>query len=110
LIGHHPIYSVGPHGNEPDLIGQLLPILTKNHVQAYLCGHSHDLQHIQHNNIDFIVTGAGTENLGVQLSPDALFYDKTHTGFADMAVSRDSLTLRFLASDGTVLYQSKRTR
>lgn len=110
VIGHHPIYSVGPHGNEPDLISQLLPILTKNHVQAYLCGHSHDLQHIQQAGIDYVVTGAGTENLGVQLSANALFYDKTHTGFAEMAISRDSLHLRFIGSDGQVLYQMQRAK
>ena len=110
VIGHHPIYSVGPHSSEPDLINQVLPILTKNHVQAYLCGHSHDMQHIQNDTgIDYIVSGAGTENLGVKLSP-ALFYDKTHTGFADLAVSKDSLTLRFISSGGAVLYQAKRSR
>ena len=48
VIGHHPIYSGGfGHGNKEELINQLKPILEKNKVQMYFCGHSHSSQYIK---------------------------------------------------------------
>jgi len=45
VMGHHPIYSGGEHGDTPELIERFLPLLKRHGVSVYLNGHDHDLQH-----------------------------------------------------------------
>jgi acid phosphatase len=60
VFGHHPIFSGGKHGDSDDLIVNLLPILKRHGVQAYVCGHDHDMQHIHKAGMHFIATGCGS--------------------------------------------------
>ena len=45
VFGHHPVYSAALRGGTPELISRLVPLLEKYKVQAYICGHDHNLQH-----------------------------------------------------------------
>jgi hypothetical protein len=38
-VSHYPIYSGGSNGNNDILISQVLPLLEKYNVDAYLSGH-----------------------------------------------------------------------
>jgi tartrate-resistant acid phosphatase type 5 len=42
-MGHHPVYSDGPHGDHPVLARDWDPLFRKYKVDAYLAGHDHDL-------------------------------------------------------------------
>ena len=64
VFGHHPIYSANPtHGNTPEMIAKVKPLLDKYNVNFYFCGHDHDFQHLRApgSNVDYIVTGTGSE-------------------------------------------------
>lgn len=61
VCGHYPIFSNGNHGNNIEMIKNVLPILCKNNVDMYLSGHDHSMQHIKKYNIDFYVLGSGSE-------------------------------------------------
>jgi tartrate-resistant acid phosphatase type 5 len=61
-FGHHPIYSVGPHGGAKGL-GDLDDILNHYGVAAYVCGHDHCLYHIQKERMHYICSGAGSQVL-----------------------------------------------
>ena len=48
-VGHHTIYSSGIHGignhrDQRHLRADLLPILLREHVDLYICGHDHDAE------------------------------------------------------------------
>ncbi|XP_050401962.2 tartrate-resistant acid phosphatase type 5 [Patella vulgata] len=63
VAGHFPVYSVAEHGPTDCLVDRLLPMLYKFNVTAYLCGHDHNLQHLQTTSsakttMNFIVTGS----------------------------------------------------
>uniref|UniRef100_A0A7E4VGM6 Tartrate-resistant acid phosphatase type 5 n=1 Tax=Panagrellus redivivus TaxID=6233 RepID=A0A7E4VGM6_PANRE len=66
VVGHYPIYSACEHGPNTCLLGRLDPLLRRYGVTAYLCGHDHDLQMLQHtNNSDgtslmYVLSGAGS--------------------------------------------------
>lgn len=59
VFGHHTIYSRGTeHGNTPELVTLVKPILERHGVQAYINGREHDLQRIHLGGIDYICAGA----------------------------------------------------
>lgn len=43
VFGHHPVYSVGAHGNTPELIQHYKPLFKQTHTNFYICGHDHSL-------------------------------------------------------------------
>ncbi len=63
VSAHHPVYSGGEHGDTPELIEQVKPILVKNNVNLYLCGHDHDMQHIANpeSKVNYFVAGTGSK-------------------------------------------------
>ncbi|KFM74008.1 Tartrate-resistant acid phosphatase type 5, partial [Stegodyphus mimosarum] len=58
VCGHYPVYSIGSHGNTNCLVKYLKPLLEKYNVSAYLSGHEHNMQHIQVQGIDYIISGS----------------------------------------------------
>ena len=48
VMGHHPVFSAGGHGNTKELVKFLLPLFEEYGVQMYICGHDHQLQTIAH--------------------------------------------------------------
>ncbi|EDO35960.1 predicted protein, partial [Nematostella vectensis] len=61
VAGHHPVFSVGPHGSTKCLRSRLVPLLRKYKVSAYLSGHDHNLQHIKatDSTVHYFVSGNG---------------------------------------------------
>jgi len=47
VMGHHPVYSDGKHGDHPVLVRDWDPLFRKYKVDLYLAGHDHDLQHLE---------------------------------------------------------------
>src|SRR5258707_8910628 len=71
VFGHHPIYSSGgAHGNQPELIQHVLPLIEKHGVQAYFAGHDHDLEHLVSGKLNFIISGGGFEHREFNKVPD----------------------------------------
>lgn len=69
VVGHHTIFSAGPHGNPPDfftrnLRAAMLPLFQRYAVDLYICGHDHDaeligsLQH-RRGQTEYLVAGNG---------------------------------------------------
>lgn len=60
VFGHYPIFSCGvTHGNTPELMETVLPLLLKHNVRLYLSGHDHNLQLLKYKGLFCIVNGAG---------------------------------------------------
>jgi tartrate-resistant acid phosphatase type 5 len=112
VVGHHPIYSGGgEHFNTPELVTGLMPMLNKYKVQAYICGHEHNLQHLKPagSYVDYIISGGG----GDVTTPDSIAgtrYQKATAGFTDIAIRNDSLFLQFIDRGGDIIYQYARAR
>lgn len=47
VIGHHTIYSAGRYASSYNLREDIQPLLEQYHADMYLCGHEHNLQHVQ---------------------------------------------------------------
>lgn len=46
VAGHYPIVSPGKHGDNSELVQNLLPLLVKYKVNVYYCGHDHINAHM----------------------------------------------------------------
>lgn len=106
VVGHHPIYSVGVHGSEPDMKRVFEPRFEKYNVTLYVAGHDHSLQslHRQGSPLRHFISGGGSEQTSVKLDPSITRFAKASAGFMLVANHRDTLNLYFIDSEGKVIY------
>ncbi|MEP9401678.1 tartrate-resistant acid phosphatase type 5 family protein [Sphingomonas sp. VNH70] len=106
VTGHHPIRSGGSgHGDQPEIIARVLPILKRHGVQAYIAGHDHDLQHIRRDGIDMIQCGGGMEARPVAPVEGTRFC-KAAAGFGMVQVAGDLLSFDLRDERGASLYSA----
>jgi 3',5'-cyclic AMP phosphodiesterase CpdA len=108
VLGHHPIFSNGPHGDHKVLVAEWEPLLREHKAHLYLAGHDHDLQHLEFEDhpTSFVSSGAGGAdlyNLKIAESARGPFADKVY-GFTHLEVAPKQLTLRHIDADGKVLH------
>lgn len=109
-VGHHPVFTAGAHGNTPELVARLLPLLTRYNVDAYLCGHDHLLNHlVGPNGTDFVLTGAGSRvrESGVA-SPETTFMWE-RSGFTLHSVNLTHVSHSYVdGATGDTVYELQR--
>lgn len=109
VVGHHPVYSGGQHGDTQELIARLAPLLERRGVQAYLNGHDHDQQDIQIGKVRYLTTGAGAKTRPSDARAGAAF-NSDRPGFLAVQLDRASLRYSFWDFGGAVLHQSQIVR
>lgn len=106
VAGHHTVFSGGStHGDTPDLIARLLPLLRRHGVTAYVNGHDHDLQHIVRDGLHFICSGAGSEARPVNPISGTRFC-MARSGFAILSFDEGVLGLEFRDYTGASAYKA----
>ena len=107
VFGHHTVFSGGStHGDTPDLIARLLPIVKARGVSAYINGHDHDLQHIVRDGLNVVCTGAGSEIRPVTAVAGTQFC-VARSGFSIISLSGSRLHLEFRDYTGATLYRAE---
>ncbi|KAI4302125.1 hypothetical protein MLD38_037909 [Melastoma candidum] len=109
VVGHHTIKSAGEHGNTRELGALLLPILQANHVDLYINGHDHCLQHIStvDSSIQFLTSGGGSKSWrGIVGWPNPkelkFYYDGQ--GFMTLEMSPIDIRAVFYDIHGNILH------
>lgn len=103
VVGHHPLYSAGKHGNDSLLTSMLRPILEGRGVQLYLAGHDHNLQYLETEDLDQVVTGGGSRLRKVGANRLAVFAI-TRPGFALVSLAAEQILVQFVDHRGNILY------
>ena len=104
--GHHPIHSAGHHGDTPDLVRRLLPVL-RGRADVYLCGHDHDLQELAaEGGLHFFVAGGGGAETRPLHQDKRTVFGRAEHGFAVLEADRDSFSVTFIDGDGATLHRS----
>lgn len=117
--GHFPVYSIAEHGPTKCLVDQLLPMLYKYKANGHMCGHDHNLQHLQSSKdgitLDFVLSGAANfidSSLAHQGSVP-VGTSKFHWadllglgGFVFAEATEKNMTLTYMEAAGKILYQS----
>jgi tartrate-resistant acid phosphatase type 5 len=104
VLGHHPLYSGGEHGDNETLQYLLEPIFTKYKVDFYLCGHDHDLELLKPiHGVTYVVSGAGSKHRDVRWRENTRFAE-TNLGFVFFRISANESVVEFLNRSGSVQY------
>lgn len=106
VIGHHPIYSGGEHGDSPELIKHILPLLQEYGVQAYFNGHDHDLQHLMAGDINLFISGAGSQVRPTRKTTHTKFA-KSSSGITAVSLGADAMDIRMIDNKGASLYTTR---
>jgi 3',5'-cyclic AMP phosphodiesterase CpdA len=107
VFGHHPLYSSGRHGGDPELVAKLSPLFEKHTVSLYLCGHDHCYERFAPiNGTTYIVNGGGGAPLyAVGKSPQTAFSSSQHS-FMTFDVHEDRIVANAISTDGRVFDQA----
>jgi tartrate-resistant acid phosphatase type 5 len=113
VLAHHPVYSDGPHGDHPVLIREWDPLFRKYHVDLYMAGHDHDLQHLEfegHPTSFFLSGGGGADLYSLKVDPSQRGpYAQKVYGFSHISVTARKMTLRHLDQNGNIVHAFTRT-
>ncbi|XP_065058890.1 tartrate-resistant acid phosphatase type 5-like [Rhopilema esculentum] len=115
--GHYPVWSIGHHGPTSQLVEQLKPMLEKYKVNAYICGHDHNLQSIKESDSEVLYHVIGNANFldprttHESSVPDgsSKFFYADNGGFAAVTVNDFKMVFQFVNSQGRVVYESTST-
>lgn len=109
VMAHHPLYSNGDHGDTRPLIEAWEPLFQEHRVHAYLCGHDHDLQHLEFEGrfTSHVLSGGGGAQTR-KLEKDKkrpMPYGKDVHGFTHLAVGLERMIFSHHAADGRLLHR-----
>jgi acid phosphatase len=105
VIGHHPVFSGGEHGDTLSLAERLAPLLERRGVHAYLNGHDHDLQHVEVRKVAYLTTGSGSKVRPTAARAGTVFCSDS-PGFLAVQADRARLRFSFWSASGAVLHEA----
>lgn len=107
VIGHHPVYADTKKSDTErlDMQKRLDPILRKNKVDIYFCGHIHNFQHIKMpaSPVNYVVNSAGSLARKVK-SVEGTQYCSPDPGFTVCSVDKNTLSFYFINHKGESIY------
>ena len=104
VVGHHPIYSSGLYGNDPDLRARLTPIMRRFGVQLYINGHEHNYERSRSlDGITYLIVGGGGASLRPVLATAQSARVASVFSFAEIEVGPDALQLAAWDRDGRLI-------
>ncbi|XP_065196123.1 uncharacterized protein LOC135827547 [Sycon ciliatum] len=110
-VGHHPIVSHAGNtlyksssGVSMDLVQD---VLSKHGVQMYFCGHVHDLEHLNQQNMDYFISGGG--GFGKVYESDSEMVEKLQflskdAGFMVVNVDDTKMQASYINTKGEHIY------
>jgi len=107
VVGHHPVISIDKkHGDTPELIEKLNPLLKKYKVDLYFSGHIHNFQHLRvsGSDLDYVITSSGSLARPA-FSNDSTRFSSPDEGFTVCSVTHHRFEIRFVNYKGKTIYQ-----
>lgn len=106
VVGHHPVYSDGKHRDTKELVEHLGPLLEKHGVHLYLCGHDHDLQHLELESLktSFVISGGGGAAIYKSTTIRQGSKVLEEHGFTHLSVTDKVMTLRHINKKGKIVH------
>ena len=109
---HHPLFSNGGHGDNAILQNDWGRLFVQYNVDFYICGHDHDLQHLQIANwfTSFVLVGGGGAGLAAMRHDDRGPLSRLTHGFGSLDFTDAACTVKYLTADDKILHEFTRTK
>jgi len=105
VFGHHPIYTCGMRKNQRQFMRKFEGLFNETHVDAYFCGHEHDLQvHKPIGTVTYFVSGGGGNKRAIQTPFDFTRFAQSSLGFMVVEILNGKMTVTSYNENGQVLY------
>ncbi len=105
VFGHHPIYTCGMRKNQIQFMRKFEGLFNETHVDAYFCGHEHDLQvHKPSGTVTYFVSGGGGNKRAIQTPFDFTHFAQSSLGFMVVEILNGKMTVTTYNENGQVLY------
>ena len=110
-MGHHPLYTATEKRRESydtrATRNSLKSVLDKHQVDAYLCGHDHDLQHLKpEGKTHYFVSGSASEKTPIGTLPISKLALSDY-GFMVFSATANKLYVQVVTEDGKVVYNTE---
>ena len=114
VIGHHPMYSGGKRKDSQDtkdIEATFAPIFDQYKVDAYLCGHEHDLQVIKPKGrfTTQFLSGAGSE-IRPTGNREGTLFALSEGGFMTFSITPKLLVAQLVNAQGKIVYTQELTK
>jgi tartrate-resistant acid phosphatase type 5 len=110
VFGHHPVFTGGGRMLAKETVEMknlFKPIFEKYRVNAYICGHDHNLQYIKPPGFTYyFVSGAGSELSRTVVHPEGGIYARAENGFMNFSVTENQLQVTMISYTGEKLYSA----
>ncbi|QIL41330.1 acid phosphatase [Pedobacter sp. HDW13] len=110
VMGHHPIYTVGPRIKNYDTLAVrkvLAGIFERNEVDVYLSGHDHSLQHLTTGGYTHqFISGAGSEVTPVSSGIHYSKFEASTYGFMYFSIDQNRLNAKIIDHTGKNIYET----
>jgi 3',5'-cyclic AMP phosphodiesterase CpdA len=105
VIGHHPFYTCGMRKNDRQYMRKFEGLFNETHVDAYFCGHEHDLQvHKPPGSVTYFVSGGGGNKRPIQTPFDFTHFAQSSLGFMVVEITNGIMTVTSYNENGQVLH------
>lgn len=111
VVGHHPLYTATEKRRESydtrATRNSLKSVLDKHQVDAYLCGHDHDLQHLKpEGKTHYFVSGSASEKTPIGTLPISKLALSDY-GFMVFSATANKLYVQVVTEEGKVVYNTE---
>ncbi len=108
---HHPLYTSGQHGDTKKIIAEWGPLIKEAKLDFYLCGHDHDLQHLEMPGwpTTFLLAGGGGAKIRPMKRDDRGPFSRSLNGFLHLRLAEDQATGTFVSKSGEIVHQFTRS-
>ena len=109
---HHPLFSNGVAADNGILQRDLGTLFRKYNVDFYLCGHEHNLQHLEVANwsTSFVLAGGGGAHSHPMIRDNRGPFSRSVYGFVHFDFTPELATVRFIGVDPKPLHEFERTK
>lgn len=104
VMGHHPPYSSGKHGENRKLKKYLVPVMKKCGIQFGMFGHDHNLEYLFDDSIHYVISGAAAKLRPLRKKRHKYSeWAVSQLGFNTLTLTPTRWILRFHDKDGDLI-------